>query len=86
VALPELYSRRKRQEQAQEADVYQYDSVPGRLRVQVVQILADGLGPYHNSRRLRTASAGLYDNIVKTMRREIGVHELSNQSDAHPSS
>ncbi|MET4636174.1 STM4504/CBY_0614 family protein [Kaistia defluvii] len=77
MALPQLYSRRKRQSEAKEADVYQYEKIPEHLRIQVVQIIGDGLGPYSNSRNFPSSTAPLYDHIVKTMRREIGVHQLS---------
>jgi hypothetical protein len=84
VALPQTFSRRKRQAQADRIDVYQYDTVPQRLRVQSVQIIHDGLGEYYGGvHRTRTATADLYDFIVKSLRREAAVHELvRNSSDA----
>jgi hypothetical protein len=40
--LPLIYSRRKRQAEAKGDDVYVYDNIPNKLRVQVVQILREG--------------------------------------------
>lgn len=42
-----LYSKRKKKaEKAGQPDVYQYDTLPYRLRVQITKILNDALGPY----------------------------------------
>jgi AbiJ N-terminal domain 4 len=46
MAIFDLYSRRKRQiEKAGRADVYQYDEVPRALRVQIIHMWRDAIGP-----------------------------------------
>jgi len=76
MTLPQIYSRRKRQaEAAGSVDVYQYETIPPKLRVQVVQILRDAIGPYF-FRSSKAAGAGVYDLLVRQMRRELGVHAL----------
>jgi hypothetical protein len=72
--LPDTYSRRLNRSNVD--DVYVYDDIPQRMRVQAVQILADGLGPYYDGRRNYAPGAGAYDFIVKRLRRELGVHDL----------
>lgn len=67
MVLPPIYSRRKRLMQAGGADVYNYDAVPNRVRVQVVQILRGALWVTNDC----------YETIVRQMRRELGVHRLS---------
>jgi hypothetical protein len=42
--LPPIYSRRNRQVEPSESDVYSYNAIPANVRVQVVQILESGLG------------------------------------------
>ncbi len=74
--LPPTYSRRKRQAEAKGDDVYVYDRIPGKLRVQVVQILRDGLGRYFYSRHVQSNTAYIYDYIYNSMCRELGVHVL----------
>lgn len=76
VALPQIYSRRKRQSQFTGLDVYQYDTVPARLRVQVAQMFNDGLGKYTDDYGHLTDTAFLYRSIVGLLRREVAVHEL----------
>jgi hypothetical protein len=68
MVLPSTFSRRKRQAKASVPDVYNYDEIPNRVRVQVVQLIESGLG-------FDTANP-TYRNIVIVMRRELGVHEL----------
>ena len=77
----ELFSERKRRAaQSGQADVYQYDSVPDKLRVQVQQILRDAIGPqYHlSSYDMYTPNHNpdTWEFIHKTLCREMGVHSL----------
>jgi hypothetical protein len=75
MSLPPIYSRRKREAQ-KEVDVYVYDQVPRKARVQVTQILRDGLGLYFFGDD-KTPCAALYDYLYKHMCKELGVHQLS---------
>ena len=75
MSLPPTYSRRKREAQ-KEVDVYVYDQVPLKARVQVSQILRAGLGDYF-FRNDKTPCAQLYDYLYKHMCKELGVHQLS---------
>jgi hypothetical protein len=75
MVLPPIYSRRKRQAETAGSDVYNYDAIPDRVRVQVVQLVASGVGNNVSSAYAAPLNPA-YDHIVKTMRRELGVHEL----------
>jgi hypothetical protein len=44
MVLPPIYSRRKREAEASKPDVYTYDLIPKKVRVQVAQMLESGLG------------------------------------------
>ena len=79
MSLPPTYSRRKRQAQATD-DVYVYDQVPQRVRVQVVQILSEGLGSKYYRHGDYTKTAKIYDNLCRQMSKELGVHELYPQA------
>lgn len=73
--LPDTYLRRKLQINAT-IDIYEYAHIPKKVRIQVYQIFQDGLGSYYRGGE-RTPSAGLYDQLVLSLRRELGVHELA---------
>jgi hypothetical protein len=74
MSLPPTYSRRKREAEGM-VDIYVYDKVPKKVKVQVVQILRDGLGDYERKNEY-TPTSHLYDQIYKHMCRELGVHYL----------
>jgi hypothetical protein len=67
----ELFSRRKARERGDSQDVYIYDRVPYKLRVQVVHILDDAIGESYNSTVHDT-----YSFIEKALSREFGVLHL----------
>lgn len=73
--LPPTWSRRKRLAQSSGPDVYQYDAVPVPVRIQIVQILGDGLGDFNG--RDGDDVRACYKAIVRQLRREFGVHRLT---------
>jgi hypothetical protein len=86
----DLYSRRRRQaEKAGQSDVYQYDDIPRELRVQIVQIWRDAIGPC-----LPPDPYGMHDydeppnsedwwrEIHTALAREKGMFELARGDDA----
>ncbi|PRH86554.1 hypothetical protein C5L14_14560 [Labrys okinawensis] len=76
MSLLPIFSRRKRQSTSKGTDVYQYEVIPRKLQIQVVQLLEDGIGQYGNLYN-ETPCDKLYDAIVDILRREIGVYKLS---------
>ena len=74
MAIFDLFSKRQKRNRGEVPEVYVYDDVPQPLRVQLVQILHDGIGsdlPYNSFAR------DLYSQIHKTLCREYGVFSLS---------
>lgn len=73
------YSERRR-EAAGTLDVFQYEEVPQRLRVQIQQVLRDALGPHVTMGCYETASPNhnseTWCSIHKVICKEIGVHSL----------
>ncbi|KEO88737.1 hypothetical protein EH31_14955 [Erythrobacter longus] len=74
-----LFSERKKEESGAD-DVYQYDKVTDKLRVQIQQILADAIGRfyvfgYHDLSTPDNNNDG-WEMIVSILRREYGVHYL----------
>lgn len=75
MALFDLFSKRQKRLRGEVPDVYVYDDLPDPLRVQLVQIIEDGIGPeegFHHD-----VSRRLYECIHKALCREYGVFSLS---------
>ena len=73
----DLFSKRQKRLRGEVPDVYVYDEVPQPLRVQLVQILQDGIAP-----NLKYCDGPMYlhEYIHKTLCREYGVFSLSKES------
>lgn len=75
MALPAIFSRRKRQlAAAGREDVYVYDQLPNKLRIQLTQIWDSGLRFSGQT----TRSESTLNAIVRMLRKENGVYELSS--------
>jgi hypothetical protein len=69
----DLYSKQKMRERGEVPDVFAYDEIPDALRVQIIHILWDALGPRDSEGLAR----GDYEAIVSALCREYGVFKLS---------
>ncbi|KEQ51413.1 STM4504/CBY_0614 family protein [Sphingobium chlorophenolicum] len=81
----ELLSRRKKKfDRSGVRDVYQYDTVPGKLRVQVQQILIDAIGPQYRVDAYAISGPAhnpeAWEVIHKILCRELGRHRLTDSS------
>lgn len=76
MAITNIYSKRLLREQERDCDVYSYDSIPNPLRVQLMQIINDGMGvPKHDPRSYKK-SRETYAVIHRNLCREYGVDSL----------
>jgi hypothetical protein len=75
----DLFSKRQKRSRGEMPDVYVYDDVPKPLRVQLVQILHDGIG---HSSQFQNVPHELYSSMHKLLCREYGVFSLSNTRDS----
>ncbi|WP_316164810.1 MULTISPECIES: STM4504/CBY_0614 family protein [unclassified Bradyrhizobium] len=81
MAVWELYSKRRKKELGQSADVFTYDSIPSALRTQVVHMWDEAIGVEYG--RYDTEKIqDTYLQIAQILRREYGVFQLSNSR--HP--
>lgn len=71
-----LFSKRQRIARGEIPDVYVYDKIDQKFRVQVVHITRDALGEDKYGRR----SADAYDFIHDSLCREYGEFELTKHS------
>ena len=83
MVLPPTYSRRKRLSQTNGNDVYGYDSISLKLRVQVVHIFSDAIGDYKEYTS-GANSAECYDHIVRFLHKEFGVFNLNLDFTVNP--
>ncbi|WP_137898370.1 STM4504/CBY_0614 family protein [Sphingomonas sp. 2SG] len=84
MAIWNLFSQRE--EEAANAgvtDVYQYDEVPGPLRIQVAQIATEGIGlGSSSSGYMMSQSNEWWDELEGIFLREKGMHSLNRREDA----
>lgn len=73
MALLDTFSRRKRASSGQATDVYVYDTMPEKVRVQIVLLLQEAIGAYGHS---GSPVAGVWNELVRRMRQEKGVFRL----------
>jgi len=73
MGILDLFSKRQKRLRGETPDVYQYDEVPRALRVQLTQIIRDGIGPTGNWHNKENA---LYEFIHQAICREYGVYML----------
>lgn len=76
MAVYELYSKRQQRLSGAEPDVYRYDVLPQKLRVQIIHILDRALGSREDAASSRGQVQETYRLIVSTMRQELGVFLL----------
>ena len=72
----DLFSKRAKANRGEVPDVYQYDEMPHPLRVQIVHIVNDALGPGDSHLSIR---AEILQTIHDTLCREYGVFTLGNE-------
>lgn len=77
MALPDLYSRRKRALVNKPDDFYQYEDLTPKLRTQLIQIFSEALGDYGYQKRCND----WWDDATTIMRKEKGVFALHNRAD-----
>ncbi len=76
----DTFSRRKRRAEQTEADVYQYDDIPEKLRFQVCRIFSNSIGAYRAYEQFDQNNA-LWHNIAETVAQELGRRTLADGND-----
>jgi hypothetical protein len=79
VGIYETFTKRlKKHEQAGQPDVYQYDDLPKTLRVQIIHIWDDAIGPSVRNNMERRGQMKVWNLIHDTLAREMGVFALTD--------
>ena len=77
-----LFSKRQKRLRGEVPDIYSYDIIPEKLRVQIVHIMRDAIGiPSYDS---NSASSKSYRFIHDSLCREYGVFSLSDNINENP--
>lgn len=76
----ELFSSRSKKARGDIPDVYQYENIPNKLKVQIVHIIQATIGTRENKFHSGRASLSevVYNDIHKTLCKEYGVFSLSS--------
>ena len=81
--VTDLFSKRQKRSRGEVPDVYQYETIPNQLRVQIVQILEDAFGElYYNPNWGPDSNAHEFVFIHKALCREYGVFTLGKPHDS----
>jgi AbiJ N-terminal domain 4 len=78
MALPNIFARRKRAASGKATDVYSYDTVPTGLRVQVIHILAEAIGPSFDSSYSSPPGREVCNQLVRLFRKEKKTFHLTD--------
>lgn len=78
MTLPNLFSRRKRNA-TKPSEVYVYDEMPQKLRVQIAHILNEAIPDDYNRN-----GRNLFESICRILRKEFGVFILAKKSTVDP--
>ena len=87
MTVADIYSKRQKRFRGEVPDVYQYETIPQELRVQIIHILkdvfrivsyGDTVGEFHTT--LDKAYEWIYERIYETLCDEYGVFTLSDSA------
>lgn len=75
----DLFSKRQRRERGEVPDVYTYDNLPNKLRVQIVHIVRDAIGRDNYGDK----AAEAYDVVNRALCKETGVFQLVDRASSN---
>jgi len=80
MSIFDLYSKRRKRETGEVPDVYQYESIPHALRVQIVHIWKSAFGDPHE---YDSVVPGLFEFLHEALCREYGKFKLTNKREGY---
>lgn len=78
MAIFDIFSKREQRRSGKKPDVFEYDSIPKELRVQIVHVLSDLVGEYNV---YQSPAQGVYRSVHDALAREYGVFTLAEGHD-----
>ena len=80
MALPRIFSRRQREQETKNNDVFNYADLPTKIRVQIIHIWNDVIGAYYSGDSYASVRPAIvFDAIVDMAKKEMGVFKLSSK-------
>lgn len=79
IGITDLYFKRKMRERGEFPDIYQYDELPQKLKVQIVLIWRENFGDYEVGIYGNIANAEYYDSIYSILCKELAVFHLMDK-------
>ncbi|HBC5016309.1 STM4504/CBY_0614 family protein [Proteus mirabilis] len=88
MAIFDIYSKRQKKLRGEISDVYSYDKIPNKLRVQIIHIINNTIGKCETHFEIKnylthTHSYSIYKMICEILRSEYGMFELYKHSDSY---
>ena len=83
MSILELFSKRQKKLRGEYPDVFQYENIDEKFRVQVVQIIEDTIGT--DEKRYENVTDKAYEYIHKTLCKEHGVFKLGKSRELYSS-
>lgn len=80
MAITDLYFKRKKRERGEISDVYSYDQLPDRLKVQIIKIILDVVGDVNSL--YGESSFQFYRDIDSILSRELGRFSIGRRADS----
>ncbi|OSI24695.1 STM4504/CBY_0614 family protein [Neisseria dumasiana] len=82
VGITELFFKRKKRERGEFPDIYQYENLPNKLKVQIVYIWEESLGRDFPGNKFEPPSHNwiYYNNIYTILCKELGVFEIGGNN------
>lgn len=77
MAIFDLYSKRQKRLNGEMPDIYTYDEIPEKLRIQIVHIISESIGD--STSRVYDYPTEAYESIHRTLCKEYGVLKLPTQ-------
>lgn len=72
----DTFAKRQKRLLGEVSDVYTYDDLPGKLRIQIIHLITEGIGEDIDGSRNRK----IYAEIVRIMRHELGKFQLHEEA------
>lgn len=76
-----IFSKRQKALRGEAPDVYQYETIPKALKVQIIHIIQDTVGSRSGNGYGQTLSEKVYHKINKDLCKEYGQFSLANRND-----
>lgn len=80
MAIFDLFSKRQKRLRGEVPEVYIYDQIPGKLRIQIVHIIEDAFGTNFTTSYTHGRTDAAYQFVHKALCREYGVFHLSENN------